>query len=207
MEIKDYINNKINNSEIVAIIGNTEYFEDMLSQDNVGNMKVLDYLLAFSSKEKIIKALKIVDLTEAILQKEMSFLSIGDKNKIKLAEAFLKKEDTYIFFDIHKGLKYLEVQNAKRLLKALAENNKKIILVSNDIEFYFNFVKRVLLIDGNNVVSEKNPINWFDEEIYSYVAKPPIIDFVMNCKKRNIKIDNCIETKELLKSIYRSVSK
>lgn len=208
MEIKEYINNNLKNGEIVGVIGNIEKIElDMLPHDNVDSIKVLEHLSTFSSKDMIIKALKIVELEESILNKQINSLSIAEANKIGVAEAFLKKEELYVFLDIHKGLKYREIQNLKRLLKALAENNKKIVIVSNDIEFYFNFVKKVVLVDNNDEIKEKNPINWFDEEIYHYVAKPPIIDFVMNCKKRNIKIDNCVETKELLKSIYRSVDK
>lgn len=206
MEIKEYISNELSNGEIIAVIGNVNNDSLMTIKNNEG-IKVLEYLATFADNEKILKALKVVDANKSLLNKLMKDLSIAEKNKVTITEAFLKKEKTHIFFDNHKGLKYREQQNLKRLLKALANNDRNIILVSNDIEFYFNLVKKIIIVDNNTILKIKYPVDWFDEELYNFVAKPPIIDFIMNCKKRNIKIDNCVETKELLKSIYRSVDK
>ena len=206
MEIKEYISNELSSGEIIAVIGSVNNDSLMTTKNNDG-IKVLEYLTAFADNEKIIKAIKVVDANKSLLNKLMNDLTIADSNRLAIMEAFLKKEKTHVFLDIHKGLKYREQQNLKRLLKALADNNRNIILVSNDVEFYFNLVKKVIIVDNNTILKIKYPVDWFDEELYNFVAKPPIIDFIMNCKKRNIKIDNCVETKELLKSIYRSVDK
>ena len=123
-----------------------------------------------------------------------------------VVEALVSKEDTFIFQDVHKSLTYREIQNIKRVLKKIAEHNKKVIVVTNDVEFLFGLTKIVYGVK-NDFITNLSPIDWFADEIYNYVSKPPIIEFVSNCKKRNIKIDNCYETKELLKAIYRSVGK
>lgn len=206
MEIKEYISSELCSGEIIAVIGNVNNDSLVTTKNNEG-IKVLEYLATFADNEKILKALKVVDSNKSLLNKLIKDLSVAEKNKVAIMEAFLKKDKTHIFSDIHKGLKYREQQNLKRLLRALADNNRNIILISNDIEFYFNFVKKVIIVDNNTILKIKYPVDWFDEELYNFVAKPPIIDFIMNCKKRNIKIDNCVETKELLKSIYRSVDK
>lgn len=206
MELKDYINTSINSGEMIAIIGNLNVFENILNYKHK-NVSVLEHLLNFSDQEKIIKAFYAVNLECDILEELMCNLSLCHINKIKIVEALLKHDDTCVFYNIHKGLNDRDKQNLKRILKAMQDNNKKIILISNDIEFFFDFVKKLIIVDKDTIINEFDHVDWYNEEIYKYVNKPPIINFVMECKNQNIKLDSCLETKELIKAIYRSVGK
>lgn len=201
MEIKTLIENS-NKGEITAFIG-----EVILEINNDLDEVVIDYLTKFGNHDKINKALQVVELNNDVLNKKYNQLSTSELNKLNVVEALLNNEEVQIFDNINKCLTYREVENLKRVLKKLAEHNKKVIVLSNDIEFLFNLTKKVYAVKDNKIVNKFNPIDWFDAEIYNYVAKPPIIDFVMNLRKKNIKIEDCVETKELLKAIYRSVSK
>lgn len=202
MELNNII--EISNfGEITAVIGNTMSFKkrDKLS-GLVGNQ-----LMKEASKEKVLKALQIVSLTEEVLTKTFESLAISTINKLEIVMALISKNDTLVFFDIHKGFNYREIEDLKRLLKKLISHNKKVIIVTNDVEFLFNLTKRIIVVSKDKEKIEMNPVNWFDDEIYQYVSQPPIIEFIKYCRNRNIKIENALETKELLKAIYRGVSK
>lgn len=199
----NHIIEKANYGEIIAVIGNTSPFVERAKFSGL----VETQLMNVASKEKILKSLQIVNLTEDVLSRSFESLSISIKNKLEIVMTLISKKDSFIFYDIHKGLNYRETEDLKRLLKKLASCNKKIIVVTNDVEFLFNLTKNVVLITDNNEIIELNPVNWFDDAIYQYVSEPPIIEFIHYCHKKNIKMENVLETKELLKAIYRGVGK
>lgn len=207
MEITKYIS--LNSGSIIALVGNPEISDNQGYKilPTRGPLKTEDYFLGFGKKEKLLKALQVSELNENILAKSFNNLSLCELNKLAIVEALLTKESILILKNINKGLSYRESENLKRVLKKLQEHGKTVVVITNDIEFLFNLTKHVVFVDKNNVVQEYNPINWFSRDIYNYVAKPPIIDFVEYCRNRNIKIEDVLETKELLKSIYRSVDK
>lgn len=205
MEIKDVI--EISNyGEITAVLGNVSLSQINILPNFVDNESIYEQLLKISDKDKILKALPVLNISEQTLKLTGSKLSNSQKNKLAVIVSLLSKENVYIFYNVNKSLSYRESENVKRIFKKLAEHNKKVIIVTTDTEFLFGLCKRVFIKD-NDSYKEFNPINWFDNEIYKYISKPPIIEFVCNCKSRGIKIDDCYETKELLKAIYRSVDK
>lgn len=198
--------NNAKNGEITAIIGKTIINYKVLPNFEKSSLTVLDYFNDICEKEKLIKALPVLELNENVFALKVSDLTSSLKNKLAVIESLVSKDDTFVFDNIHKSLTYREKENVKRILKKLAEHNKKVILLTNDIEFLFGLTKNVFICNNGEIIN-LTPIDWFNENVYKFVSKPPIIDFVANCKKRGIKIDNCYETKELLKAIYRSVDK
>ena len=49
--------------------------------------------------------------------------------------------------------------------------------------------------------------DFYDDELYKYVNIPNIVDFIKFVNNDNKRLDNNIEIYELIKDIYRSVSK
>lgn len=200
MELMEYIKENIEN-EVIGVIGSVNNPNNF---DN--NESIKSYLGMLAAPEKVNKAISAVSLSSNLLNEQINKLSVGNFNKFVVAASLLENKDLNVFYNINKGLSNREIQNFKRIFKAMSEKGKKVILISNDVLMFFNYVKHLLIVDNNGVIKDIKEINWYEEEIYEYVSKPPIIEFVMNLKKRNIKIDDCVETKELLKAIYRSVS-
>jgi len=201
MEIRELVA-KSNVGEITAFIGDIK-----IDKSKDMEITVINNLQKHGSNEKIMKAIQVVDLSNNILNKQYKSLSVAETNKLLVAEALLNNEETLIFDNVNKCLTYREIENIKRILKKLADHNKRVIIISNDIELLFNLTKKVYAVKNGIILKEFYPVDWYDNEIYEYVSKSPIIDFVMNLKKKNIKIEDSIETKELLKAIYRSVGK
>jgi len=202
------VNRLIDNAkfgEITVYLGNFA-FADKNILPKASDQKVVEYFKEICDLEKLVKALPVLDIKENVLNVKMNELSNSLKNKLAVVEALVSKENTFVFNNINKSLSYREIGNLKRVLKKLAEHNKKVIIISNDVEFLFGLTKMVYVIKNDEII-DMTPVDWFNKDLYEYVAMPPIIEFVMNCQKRGIKIDNCYETKELLKAIYRSVDK
>ena len=196
-----------NKGEITSYIGNIEITNNtVLPRFSNDDITLLEYLSKICSKEKILKAFTTLDIKEDVLNFYISELSQSLKNKLAIVEALVSNEEVLIFKNIHKGLSYREVEAIKRILKKFIEYNKKVLIITDDIEFLFGLTKKLVIVKSEDFVV-LSPVNWLDLKIYDYVSKPPIIDFVLNCKKRGIKIDDSFETKELLKAIYRSVDK
>lgn len=193
--------------EITAFVGDIiDINGQALPHFKPENNTVVEYFSGICDKDKLLKALPVLNLKPNVINSSLRVISNSLKNKLAVIEALVSKEDVLIFNDVHKSLTYREIQNVKRILNKLAEHNKKVIILTNDAEFLFGLTKVVYGVK-TGVLKDLSPVNWFHEDVYNYVSKPPIIEFVLNCKRRNIKIDNCYETKELLKAIYRSVSK
>lgn len=196
-----------NKGEITPFIGNIDIVNNIVlprlsSEDGT----IFNYFKKFCDKEKLLKAFSTLDIKEDVLANNINEISQALKNKLAIVEALVNNEEELIFNNIHKGFSYREIQTIKRILKKFVEYNKKVLIITDDVEFLFGLTKNLVIVNDNNYI-KMSPVNWLDLKIYDYVSKPPIIDFVLNCKQRGIKIDDSFETKELLKAIYRSVDK
>lgn len=205
MELNSLINNA-KFGEITAVVGsNIENVKVLPNYDNEA-ITVTNHFSKYCDKEKLLKAFKVLNVQSVVSNFMLCDLSLSLKNKLAIVEALVSKENTLVFYNVHKGLSYREQQEVKRILKKLAEHKKKVIIITSEVEFLLGLTK-IVFAEQASFYADLTPINWLDVSVYDYIAKPPIIEFVMNCQKRSIKIDNCYETKELLKAIYRSVDK
>ena len=172
---------------IIGLIGNFNL------KDDYNNMKIKDIL-----SEKSDKALKIVNLT---IDENTLFdnLATDDKNKVILAKKL--NDEVIILNDFTKGFNHRERLFYKNLLKKISTYNRKIILISNDIDFFIKLVDHIYVIENDNVIYETE--NIFEDKLYEYVDKPKIIEFVSLAKDKGINIDYYDEFNDLLKAIYR----
>ena len=172
---------------IIGLIGNFNL------KDDYNNMKIKDIL-----GEKSDKALKIVNLT---IDENTLFndLATDDKNKVILAKKL--NDEVIILNDFTKGFNHRERLFYKNLLKKISTYNRKIILISNDIDFFIKLVDHIYVIENNNIIYETE--NIFEDKLYEYVDKPKIIEFVSLAKDKGINIDYYEEFNDLLKAIYR----
>ena len=172
---------------IIGLIGNFNL------KDDYNNMKIKDML-----GETYDKVLKIVDLT---IDENTLFdnLATDDKNKVILAKKL--NDEVIILNDFTKGFNHRERLFYKNLLKKISTYNRKIILISNDIDFFIKLVDHIYVIENDNVIYETE--NIFEDKLYEYVDKPKIIEFVSLAKDKGINIDYYDEFNDLLKAIYR----
>lgn len=149
------------------------------------------------------KAMKIVGLDDQILEKEYSDLSVSEKFKIDLATKL--DNEIIVVGNLSKNLIGKDMNFIKKLLIKLNKNyNKKIVVIDNNINSFMNLAKHIVVIKDKKVIFESN--NSFDKELYNYISKPPIVDFIEYVNKDKRVLNETTDIYELIKYIYRVVS-
>lgn len=187
MEIKKLLENY----SIIGIVSN--YKSLFALEGRVSDLKV----------KNISKALKIVGLNDDYLNKELKSLSISELWKIDLLTKLDK--DIIIIGNLYNSLIYKDREYIKKLLNKLAYNyNKKIVIIDNNVNSFFEMVKKILVIRNKRIVFET--CNVFDKELYKYVNMPKIIEFINYVESKGMKLDKNTDIYELIKDIYRRIS-
>ena len=123
--------------------------------------------------------------------------------KVDLASKL--KNDIILVGNLSNSLINKDIEQFKLLLiKINRYFHKKIIVIDDNVELFYKFAKRILVLKGKKVIY--NTSNIFDKKLYEYIDKPEILKFIdlVNVDKKIL--NNNIEIYELIKDIYRSVS-
>ena len=187
MEIKDILNN-------YGVIGVISNYQNNLNKDkmvielNINNLN---------------NALKMVGLNDTFINKKVKDLSLSEQTKLDLATKLTN--DIIIIGNLANTLNYKDLDFIKKLLLKLnKEYNKKIVVIDNKVDVFFNLTKRIIVLQNKTILYETE--DYFDDNLYKYVKMPKIIEFIKYVNKDNKKLDNNIDIYELIKDIYRSVS-
>ena len=187
MEIKDYLKEY----PIVGIISNYK-----VNLNFSGKVKDLDI-------KDINKGLKIVGLSEDIINKELNDLTISEKWKVDLLTKIHK--DIIIVGNLSSDLIFKDREYMKKLfIKLNRDYDKKIIVIDNKVDVFMNLVKKIYVLDNKKIVYETS--DFYDDKLYTYTKMPNIVDFIKYVNKDNEKLAESIEIYELIKDIYREVS-
>ncbi len=176
------------NGNIIGIITSD------IAKENYNGKKVQDMITL-----KTNEALKMVGLTPDYLTKNFEELSSNDQNKVILASKL--NENVIILNDFTKGMLNKELLYFKNLLKKISTYNKKIILISNDMNFFFKLVDHVYVINEEQIIYETTDLT--SEELYEYVDKPNLLKFVDLTQEKGINLPYYLEFNDLLKAVYR----
>ena len=187
MEIKDIVNN-------YGIIGIISSYKSNLDL----NRKVIELNI-----NNIDDIFKLVGLNKDILDKKLKDLSINELFKVDLATKI--NRDIIIIGNLVNSLNYKELDFIKKLLiKLNSEDNKKIVVIDNDIKTFFNLTKKIIVMQNKTIIYETE--DYYDDNLYKYVRCPKIIDFVKYVNKNGKILENNIDIYELIKDIFRSVT-
>lgn len=186
MEIK----NILKNDKIIGVIGN---YQSTLQSCFIKDLNI----------KNISKALIMVGLDDTFINKRFEELTLSEQFKIDLATKLNK--DIIIIGNLSKNLIYKDIEYIKKLLLKLCnEYHKKIIVIDEDVNIFFNLVKHIYVLKDKKIVYDTN--DFFDDNLYKYVKMPKIIDFIKYVNKDEIRINNNLEIYELIKDIFRRVS-
>ena len=148
--------------------------------------------------KKTEQALKMVGLTEEILDKTFEDLSFRDKNKVILAS---KLQDKIIILNnFSRGLTKKDIEFFKSLFKKVVKYDRKIILVDKNGELFINLVDNIYVINNEEVLNFKSV---YDNDLVKWMRLPKIVEFTQKTLENGVKINEYKEIDELLKAIYR----
>lgn len=127
-------------------------------------------------------------------------LSTKEFSKLQLAASL--KDDVIVLYDFSKGLNKKELNSFKIIFKRLVSHNKKIILVSRDIDFLAMMCDK-FAIYTNRVVYSTDSI--FDDKLYEYIDMPKIVKFIKCANSKGAMLEETVDINELMKDIYRRI--
>ena len=217
---------KINKPQVIGVVGNyLSFLSDLSEYKNVGYIKKNEYyftnyvydelLLSLNKYEKelkdadkrIKKALKIFDLDDNFLNKEISNLSKGEKRLLSYLRVFIYNPKIII---IDEPLKNLDYKYEKMVLNYLRElknkYNKTIIIASNNVNIIYENTDKTLIISDEPLYKNTKDVFTDDDILKKYkLYVPNLVMFVEKAKKKDKNINYYTDIRELMKDVYRNV--
>lgn len=194
-------NNLLNNRQFLSFIGEVKDLETLLSNLNLSSYKETKKVKHYLKTTEYFNDLK---LDNELLNKKIADLSSYELMCFKLLTIINKKPSIIILDNVDCKIceKYKsKLLNFIRLINA-SKRIKFIIISSNTV--FLNQISKDCLVMKNGIIKYEGQI--IDGIKSDQIKKCEIIDFIdIANQKKNAKLDYYLETKELLKAIYRSV--
>lgn len=172
------------------------------------NINVKKYVLEKTSclEERMKSSLKLVHLEEDILEKKINVLSTSEKVKLELAILLIQNVNCIVFDKFDSYFMEKELLFFKKLfLKLVKKYKKTFVFLNSNVSFLFDFANRLVVKKNKKNYLVFDQPNFYEEELYSIMDCPPIVDFVKYLNEHGKKILPYTDLKELLKAIFREV--
>ncbi len=140
------------------------------------------------------ESLKIANLTI----KDLDNLSTKDFSKLQLAVSL--GDDPIVLYDFSKGMNRKDLNYFKIVFKRITKHNRKIILVSRDIDFLAMMCDHFVVYNNHIVYATDNI---FDDRLYKYIDMPKIVSFIKYANSKGANLNETTDINELMKDIYR----
>ena len=187
---------------IYAIIGDKSY--STINQKK--EIYILDNLDKYADKNKIIEALKMVNLNEDYLLRKSNNLSTVEYNKLALVNDLVNKEKIIVLDHFEKGLCYKEKEYFKRLFKKISNDyGIQILIKTNDFSFCVDLVDEYIITENEKIIKRINRKDIYKENAFEYFDKHLLYDFVIKSRKYNHLKEDYTDIKDVLKAIYREL--
>ena len=155
----------------------------------------------FKINDRVLELFSELEISYSLLKRKIKDLSKGQFKLILLVYILLNKKNILFLDYFDKGLSYKYKKRIVNYLKSKYDGS--LVVISNDLVFLNMLVKHLIVfVDGNIVFNDE--IN----KIYKSRVKieyPAITQFIRLANKSKAKLSYTVETRELLKDIYRSV--
>ncbi len=155
----------------------------------------------FKNNKRIDSVLKYLEIDSKLKNIKLGYLSKTDFKFVLLAKALLMNKNNIVFDYFDVGLTFKEQKRLIRIIRTLKKDGKTIVVLSNDLVF-MNSIIDIIIVIKNGDISFEGSIN--DLIKSNEVDDPEIIKFIKLANKKGAKLDYTLDSKELLKDIYRS---
>ena len=160
--------------------------------------------------KKIKDSIKIIGLKEDILELGLNEISSSEKKLIEIAISLIINRDIIVLIE---PFNIIDLNNIKRIMiilnKLVEKYQKKIIIVSNDIELQLKYSDYIIIIKNNKLVCEGNTFEILTNvELLKkhHIDIPEIIEITYLAKKnKNVRIDYHKDVRDIIKDIYKHV--
>lgn len=170
------------------------------------NWSVKRFLNGFHIRlnKRILSIFKYLEIDIGLLKKRLGDLSKTDFRFVLLAKMLLINKSVIVFDYFETGLTYKDQKRLIKIIRLLKKDGKTIVIISKDLVFLSQVVDDILVINDGCIVynGSINELVLSDNLVLSDVE---IIKFIKLANKKGARLDKTLDSKELLKDIYRSV--
>lgn len=145
-----------------------------------------------------------LELDMRLLSTKICDLSKTDFKFILLAYLLINNQKLIIFDYFDVGLTYKDQKRLIRILRNLKSEGFSIIVISKNLVFLDQIVNSVIVVKNNELVYN-GKMSLLISEHQKLIDEPEILRFINLANKRGANLDLTLDSKELLKDIYRSV--
>ena len=187
-----------------SLIGDDIYYIDKVVK--VSSKKV--NCLLDNSDNKVLKLIKEFNLDEEFLSKKICDLSHSEEKLLKYILMVLSNKKIIIIDEPYLDLDYDNKKKIIVLLKDLIKKGKTIIIGSNDSNIIYPLCKKVLFINNDEYYYDNIDV-FKDEKILKkyHIETPDLVTFTKLAKDKNIRLSYSKDIRDLIKDVYRNVSK
>ncbi len=130
---------------------------------------------------RVRESIRLLGLPERILTKSPFEISGGEKRKVAIASALVRKPKYLIFDEPLAGLDYQGSRALLQLLKSL-RGRCSLIIVTHTIDELLGFIDKVLFLDEGKIKAFGSVMDLLDNEVLrKYV---PVVDLLSRLKKK-----------------------
>ena len=156
----------------------------------------------FGLDSRIDAIFKYLDIDTSLKNVKLGHLSKTDFKFIFLAKVLLLNENNIVFDYFDVGLTSKEQKRLIKIIKMLKKDGKTVVIISNNLVFMSSVIDHVVIINNGSIFYEGN----LDDLIkLRDVPDTEIIKFIKLANKSGANLNYTLDSKELLKDIYRSV--
>lgn len=162
------------------------------------------FLGVLKNKKRIKSILNYLDIDETVLNKKISELSKTDFKWVLLAYLLINNCKYIIFEYFDTSLIYKDKKKFVNVVRKLISDGINIIVISKDLELMNQLNKNILVVSEPGEINECSIIDLVSD-IHPIVEVPEIITFIKLANKKKANLAITLDSKELLKDIYRGV--
>lgn len=203
-----------NKSEIIVDKQITGFYGDVLDLIKMGvdvngieyddEWTVKKFLngMHFRYNKRIDYIFKYLELDIKILKTKIKELTKTDFKFVLLAKLLLNNKNIIIFDYFDVGLSYKDKKRLIRIMRTLKHDGKSILIISNNLVFLSQIVDSINVVKNDKIVYNGKMTDLLKLDL---VHDEEIVKFIKLANKKNARLDMTLDSKELLKDIYRSV--
>ncbi len=210
----DKIDIKIDSNTIIGVMGKdySKFLSSLSSDDifyldnrvSISNKKVSSILIG----DNILDILKEYNLDNDFINKRVNELSHSEQKILKYILLIISNKKINIIDEPFMDLDYGHKKKIILLINKLIKNKKTVIIGSVNSNIIYSTCKKVLFIKDKDyyygdidALQNKRTLKKYD------VDMPDIVNFVSLAKEKKIKIRYSYDIRDLIKDVYRNVSK
>ncbi len=173
-----------------------------ISYDDEWTVKRFLNGLNLFKKKNYLKYIEYLEIDKSILNTKMCNLSKTKLKFVLLAYLLINNKNIIIFDYFDVGLSHQDKRHLSKIIRLMKRDGYTIYIVSNDLVYLDTIVDKLMVVKSGSIV--------YDGCMRDYLSlcdtNPTILDFIKKSNDMGAGLELTLDSRELLKDIYRRKS-